>query len=166
MIGAKWSGYQDPTSGIKSFSVSLWQGLSCENDTVRIQISEDYTLPSYVQTFSFGNLNLLEKTPYFVKLVVKNGAGLMIADITEPVLLDTSVPVAGSVVEGTDFKEDVIWWGSTTEFKGKYCLRSYLHAPVSKVRGHIILPLSVCLSICLLKLNMKTKHFPITPKLI
>ena len=36
--------------------------------------------------------------------------------------------------------------------------------------GHIVLPLSVCLSVrpsvCLHKLNVKTEHFPITPKLI
>ena len=44
------------------------------------------------------------------------------------------------------------------------------YAPTSKDRGHIVLPLSVCQSVrpsvCLHKLNMKTEHFPITPKLI
>ena len=40
------------------------------------------------------------------------------------------------------------------------------YAPVSKDRGHIVLPLSVCPSVRLHKLNMKTLHFPITPKII
>ena len=39
----------------------------------------------------------------------------------------------------------------------------YFYAPTSKDRGHIVLPLSVCLSVRLHKLNMKTEHFPITP---
>ena len=42
----------------------------------------------------------------------------------------------------------------------------FFYALVSKDRGHIVLPLSVCPSVCLHKLNMKTEHVPITPKLI
>ena len=69
------------------------------------------------------------------------------------------------------------WWVSCS---------TYFYAPASKYRGHIVLPLSfspsiyplvwpsvrpsICLfvrlSVCLHKHNMKTYHFPITPKLI
>ena len=53
------------------------------------------------------------------------------------------------------------------------CLQFFM-PPILKDWGHTVLPLSVCLSICpsscpsvcLHKLNMKTEHFPITPKLI
>ena len=39
----------------------------------------------------------------------------------------------------------------------------HFYAPAAKDRGHIVLPLSVCLSVRLHKVNMKTEQFPITP---
>ena len=53
------------------------------------------------------------------------------------------------------------WWLAFSFF--------YFYAPVSKDWGAYCFTdarLSVCLSVCLRKLNVKTLHFPITPKLI
>ena len=44
--------------------------------------------------------------------------------------------------------------------------KPHFYTPLSKDQGHIVLPLSVRPSVCLHKLNVKTLHFPITPKLI
>ena len=43
---------------------------------------------------------------------------------------------------------------------------NFFYAPTSKDWRHSVLPLSLCPSVCLHKLNEKTKHLPLTPILI
>ena len=65
--------------------------------------------------------------PYYVKLRVTNNARLSILEISSPILYDNSSPSAGRVVDGRDFANDVVWFGSTSTVTG---IVSWLHLNV------------------------------------
>ena len=56
---------------------------------------------------------------YFVKLRVRNGAGLEISKLSQPILIDSKSPSAGSVMDGPKFTEDRLFQSSTTHMEGK-----------------------------------------------
>lgn len=57
-------------------------------------------------------------TAYRVTITAANGAGLTQSAETSPVVFDNSLPQAGRVTEGTDFTDDLVWWGYTDFVKG------------------------------------------------
>ena len=63
----------------------------------------------------------LEQTnvPYFVKLRVTNCAGGSISMFSSPFLIDYTKPVSGVVVDGTDFQEDILWFGNPHQIQGR-----------------------------------------------
>jgi hypothetical protein len=69
------------------------------------------------------NFLLQLNTVYQVKIEAINRAGLITSAETSPILFDNSMPTAGHVSEGSDFTEDLVWWGFTDHMKGMYNLR-------------------------------------------
>jgi hypothetical protein len=61
---------------------------------------------------------LKEDRIYEVTITAINEAGLTSFAQTSPVLFDDSVPTAGHVTEGSEFTDDVVWWGSTDHMNG------------------------------------------------
>lgn len=59
-----------------------------------------------------------KNVPYFVKLRVTNCAGGSIIVLSSPFLIDDTKPVPGVVVDGTDFQEDVLWFGDPHQVQG------------------------------------------------
>lgn len=59
-----------------------------------------------------------KNVPYFVKLRVSNCAGGSIIVLSSPFLIDDTKPVPGVVVDGTDFQEDVLWFGDPHQVQG------------------------------------------------
>ena len=57
-------------------------------------------------------------TPYIVKFIATNHAGLSISKVSAPILFDSSKPTAGHVVDGVDFINDKVWFGSSTTISG------------------------------------------------
>jgi hypothetical protein len=66
----------------------------------------------------YNNLFLQVNTPYIVKFIVTNQAGLSISKESAPILFDSSQPTAGHVVDGVDFINDKVWFGSSTTISG------------------------------------------------
>lgn len=64
--------------------------------------------------------------------MASNNAGLSVSIISAPVLYDSSVPTAGHVVDGTDFKDSRVWFGSSSSITGRtdflkiICLCKYI----------------------------------------
>ena len=69
-----------------------------------------------------------EQIPYFVELEVVNGADTNILTRSTPILLDTSEPSAGFVVDGLDYKMDAIYHGKQNEISGLI---------LSSILGHV-----------------------------
>lgn len=56
--------------------------------------------------------------PYFIEIQAINGAGTMISTRSSPILLDTSKPTSGFVVDGLDFMHDETYHGNQYEISG------------------------------------------------
>ncbi|CAG2196989.1 unnamed protein product [Mytilus edulis] len=67
------------------------------------------TTPPIVGELTSGPDYNMENTPYITKLMAINNAGLSVSITSAPVLYDSSVPTAGYVVDGTDFKDSRVW---------------------------------------------------------
>ncbi|KAL3873866.1 hypothetical protein ACJMK2_036950, partial [Sinanodonta woodiana] len=119
-ITAYWEGYMDAESGIKHYTLTLLKRDSCQstnNDSMTTLVSNIILDPN-TTNFTIRDLSLLSSTPYYIKLVVENEANLNITEISSPILFDDSLPTSGHVTEGTEFKDDMVWWGSTTNVSG------------------------------------------------
>ena len=76
----------------------------------------------------YNNLFLQVNTPYIVKFIVTNQAGLSISKESAPILFDSSQPTAGHVVDGVDFINDKVWFGSSTTISGdKKCFHTTIN---------------------------------------
>ena len=67
---------------------------------------------------------------YFVELQVTNGADLTRSVFSQPILLDSASPEAGSVKHGNDFKADITFQHSTTDMHGRVATL-YIYYPYS-----------------------------------
>ena len=65
------------------------------------------------------SFSIQPNVPYFVKLRVTNSAGGSITVVSSPFLIDYTKPVPGVVVDGTDFRQDVLWFGNPHEIQGR-----------------------------------------------
>ncbi|XP_076076023.1 uncharacterized protein LOC143046845 [Mytilus galloprovincialis] len=115
-----WEGFSDPESDIASYKISLWNKSSCSNQGSEVLMVDWITLGSNYSQYMFTELQLQENTPYITKLMASNNAGLSVSIISAPVLYDSSVPTAGHVVDGTDFKDSRVWFGSSSSITGTF----------------------------------------------
>ena len=59
-----------------------------------------------------------ENIPYYVRMRVKNCAGLSVELHSPPILIDKTVPTSGVVKDGPDFQSDVLWLKDNTKVTG------------------------------------------------
>ncbi|KAK6174798.1 hypothetical protein SNE40_013376 [Patella caerulea] len=115
---AEWKDFSDLESGIKCYRVSLIEEASCEQGASRVVIVPDIEIDENSTSYKFMGLELKPSRPYIVRITVENKAGLIITEETNPVLYDVSDPIPGRVVDGTNFRKDVVWAKSTSTVKG------------------------------------------------
>ena len=58
--------------------------------------------------------------PYYVILEVTNNAELTTQTVSKPIIVDIAGPTAGRVIDGTDFKHDLVFHGDPTRFEGNH----------------------------------------------
>ena len=59
-----------------------------------------------------------ENIPYYVRMRVKNCAGLSVELHSPPILIDKTVPSSGVVKDGPDFQSDILWLRDNTKVTG------------------------------------------------
>ncbi|KAL5014713.1 hypothetical protein ScPMuIL_008983 [Solemya velum] len=117
-LGVWWENYRDPQSGIQTYEVSLRKHSSCAEDDNTETVVDWLTLdPDYTE-YTFVDLNLQPLVPHYVYLRVTNWAGLTVTRTSSPVLYDPSEPTPGKVVDGDNFRDDVVWSGEPDLVKG------------------------------------------------
>ncbi|XP_070206105.1 uncharacterized protein [Littorina saxatilis] len=108
----KLDDFPDPESGVQTVTLDLVSSITCSPDTDpdRVQLVRSVQAENQTVVF-FRNLQLVEKTLYFVRVTVRNGAGLDTRATSRPVLLDTTPPRPGLVKLGKD------WTGADQTFQ-------------------------------------------------
>lgn len=87
-----------------------------------------------------------KNVPYFVKLRVTNCAGGSIIVLSSPFLIDDTKPVPGVVVDGTDFQEDVLWFGDPHQVQGngKKYIYYYYFIQFDQLQANFIYKMVYC----------------------
>ena len=62
--------------------------------------------------------------PYYVILEVINNAKLTTQTVSKPIIVDIVGPTSGRVIDGTDFKHDLVFHGDASKFEGDNCYMS------------------------------------------
>lgn len=83
-----------------------------------------------------------KNVPYFVKLRVTNCAGGSIIVLSSPFLIDDTRPVPGVVVDGTDFQEDVLWFGDPHQVQGNG--KKYIDIQFDQLQAKFIYKMVYC----------------------
>ena len=81
-------------------------------------------LHSILQSTGFSlNKHWSLYTPYIVKLRATNNARLTVDTVSSPILYDATEPTSGHVVDGIDFLNDRVWFGSASTVTGNlHCI--------------------------------------------
>ena len=118
VIDVEWKDYEDPESDIESYTLSLWVATSCESIDQMQPVGEAVKIGNTLNEFQFRELDMSQYEPYIVKIDIVNKAGLVSHHESSPVLFDDSIPVAGLVVEGANYTDDIVWWGEPSYIEG------------------------------------------------
>ena len=106
-----WGKFSDAESGIDAYEVSLLKQSVCGSNT---NLSPSSFITTSVNTgletlFSFEQPRLEEGVAYVVEVKGINQAGLITGVYSQPILLDSSSVVAGTVKDGLDWQNDVVY---------------------------------------------------------
>ena len=110
-LNISWGEFSDPESGIDTYEVSLLKQSVCgTNDNL---IASSFIAASVstklATSFSFEQPRLEEGVAYVVEVRGINQAGLITGVYSQPILLDSSSVVAGTVKDGLDWQNDVVY---------------------------------------------------------
>lgn len=86
-------------------------------------------LPPKIEIFKvILKLFLQNSVVYQITIQAINRAKLITTAETSPIVFDDTVPTAGRVSEGSEFTNDLVWWGFTDHMQGmSFCFgRSFM----------------------------------------
>ncbi|XP_070574642.1 uncharacterized protein [Ptychodera flava] len=124
LLVVRWDGYYDDESGIKAYTLSIYDGVSCSGGSDPIALQEDIQVLANDTEYTFVDLTLQADRPYYVHLSCINKADLVTTTISRPILLDLNDPIQGVVKDGTVFSDDVEYQSTTEKLEGVF-----LHLP-------------------------------------
>ncbi|XP_048258679.1 uncharacterized protein LOC124137747 [Haliotis rufescens] len=123
-----WTDFSDEDSGIRCYHAALLKRASCDKDSAEETVVDSIEIDVNYTSYKFMDITMQGNTPYFVRLVAENFAGLKSTLDSPPVLYDNSHPSSGLVIDGHDFTHDISWSGSANVITG-----TFLHHPVPDV---------------------------------
>nr|XP_006817093.1 PREDICTED: uncharacterized protein LOC100376421 [Saccoglossus kowalevskii] len=126
-LSVSWHDYYDMESGIESYAMTLYDGVSCGYTGKYIVLQNEIKVPSTDSSYTFIDVDLQPERPYYVQLSAINNAGLHTTTISKPILLDLTDPIPGIVKDGISFKTDITYQSDTNRIEG-----AFLHRPTSE----------------------------------
>ena len=138
LIDVTWDNFQDPESGIESYEVGIFQqsGGCDNNDETSLILVREFVEAGLEQQVNFGKLELEEGQSYVAVVRATNQAGLKSDGYSQPVVLDTITPIAGTVKDGTDWEGDVTYQSDTSMLSAIFT-HAKLPASNSNINGTV-----------------------------
>ena len=106
-LSVQWEEFTDEESGIESYSISIHQQTVCGNQSALGVAVFGPVNVGLATTADIGSLDLQPATPYVAVVTATNRAGLSSRAFSQPILVDSSVPVPGTVKDGLFWDSDV-----------------------------------------------------------
>jgi hypothetical protein len=110
-IQTNWSGFSDGGSGITGYEWAIGTTPGATN-------IQGFTSVGLATSASNSSLSLVSGTTYYVTVRATNGVAQTVDGTSDGVTVDTSVPVAGTVLDGA--AADVDWQSSTTTIQANW----------------------------------------------
>lgn len=110
LIDVSWEDFQDDESGIGSYEVGIFeQNGGCNNNTDSLIPIREFVDVGEEHEISFGKLDLKEGRSYVAVVRATNQAGLKSNGYSQPIILDSITPLAGTVKDGDSWENDVVF---------------------------------------------------------
>ena len=136
LFDVTWDNFQDPESGIGSYEVGIFEKSGgCNNNTNSLIPIRDFVDVGQEQQVSFGKLDLQEGRSYVAVVRATNQAGLKSNGYSQPIVVDTITPIAGTVKDGSNWESDVIFQSDTSMLSAVF---THAKLPASNISGTLI----------------------------
>ena len=114
-----WDHFTDRESGIASYQVSLFQQETCGYNDLLVPLTE-YVDVGLEQSFVFKQPDLEPELVYVVGVKAANQAGLDEVAYSEPILVDWSDVVSGTIKDGLNWSNDVVFQSDLSMLSGVF----------------------------------------------
>ena len=104
----EWSDFSDAESGVDSYSMGVYRQVGCGNSSAGVGVAL-YGPVSFglATTADLGRVQLLPDYSYVAIVMATNRAGVSSSILSQPILVDDSIPVPGTVKDGLVWESDV-----------------------------------------------------------
>ena len=136
LIDVVWDDFVDPESGIESYEVGFFQqsgGCSNNSENSLVQI-RDFVYTGLERRVNFEKLELQDGQSYVAVVRATNQAGLKANSYSQPVVLDTITPIAGTVKDGRSWENDVMFQSDTNMLSAIF---THAKLPASNIDGTV-----------------------------
>ena len=132
-IDVTWDTFQDAESGIMSYEVGIFEQVGgCDNNSNSLAPIRDFIGVGDKRELSFGKLNLQEGISYVVVVRATNKAGLTGNGYSQPIVLDSTTPIAGTVKDGDSWENDITYQSDLSMLSAVF---THTKLPASNVSG-------------------------------
>ena len=107
-----WESFSDAESGIAHYDVGIVLQSECGNNSVllgTVNAEIGFINVGMDHTIVYEGLNLVSNVAYVAEVRATNHAGLTRSSFSEPFLVDTTVPIAGDIKDGSNWESDVVF---------------------------------------------------------
>ena len=118
-ISVTWDNFIDRESGIEYYEIALFQQETCGNNDILIPLT-DYVNTGHDRSFVFKQPNLEVQAAYVVKVRATNMAGISGGAYSEPIMLDSTEVVPGTVKDGMDWEDNVVFQSDLSTLSGVF----------------------------------------------
>ncbi len=114
-----WESFVDSESGVRGYEVAVFAEVSCGN-TSELDVTplRDFTLISGDTSIILEGLNLANGVPYVVVVRGTNYVGLTSNLFSQPIVLDSTTVLPGSVKDGFNWESDAIFQSNLNSISG------------------------------------------------
>ena len=107
-----WESFSDAESGISRYEVGIRVQAECGNNSAlfgSVSSALEFINVGTDRDIVYEGLNLVSGVSYVVEVQATNQAGLTTSSFSEPFLVDTTIPIAGDIKDGSVWEDDVIF---------------------------------------------------------
>ena len=156
-----WNDFTDVESNIEYYEVALFEQGDCGSDHSLVPVTE-YTNTGLERFFVFEQPNFESEVSYVVEVRASNMAGLSKGVFSEPVLVDWGDVVLGTVKDGLDWENDVVFQSSLSMLSGVFS-----HAKLAPQHPGVVFENDPCPNTTFYSLSEESDAWsPLTPTTI
>ena len=120
-LSIRWTDFTDPESSIEYYEVALFAQRECGSNESPVSVTDlDYVYTGLEKLYVFEQPDFERGVAYVVEVRATTNAGLSKGVYSEPVLVDWADVVPGTVKDGLDWEDDVVFQSDLSMLSGVF----------------------------------------------